>query len=88
VFLNLFTYVAQINFGKSYMAYHVFQTIIEIDRYGFFEADTDSYKIFKLVFCFIIKNMVYFIPYLFFKNFKNQDLLANIFEIAAISKFD
>jgi len=26
-------------------------------------------------------------PYLFFKNFKNQDLWAKIFEIAAISKF-
>jgi len=27
-------------------------------------------------------------PYLFFKNFKNQDLSAKIFEIAAISIFD
>jgi len=31
-------------------------------------------KYLNLVFCFIIKNMVYFMPYLFFKNIKNQDL--------------
>jgi len=42
----------------------------------------------NLVFCFIIKNMVYFVPYLFFKNLKNQGLSAKIFEIAAISIFD
>jgi len=32
--------------------------------------------------------MVYFMPYLLFENFKNQDLWAKIFEIAAISIFD
>jgi len=76
--------------------------LVEIDRYGFFEADTDIPvihgpiyrpiptfpKFTNLVFCFIIKNMVYFVPYLFFKNLKNQGLSAKIFEIAAISIFD
>jgi len=47
--------------------------ILEIDRYGFFEADTDISaihgpiyrpilifpKFFNLVFCFIIKNVMY-----------------------------
>jgi len=61
---------------------------LEIDRYGFFEADTDISaihgpiyrpipifpKFLDLIFCFIIKNMMYFMPYLFFKTFKNQDL--------------
>jgi len=41
---------------------------------GRLSADTNISKIFNLVFCFIIKNIVYFIPYLFFKNLKNQDL--------------
>jgi len=36
-------------------------------------------KILNLVFCFIIKNMMYFMPYLCFKNLKNQDLWAKIF---------
>jgi len=45
-------------------------------------------KFLNLVFCFIIKNRVYFMPYLFFRNFKNQDFGAKIFEIAAISIFD
>ena len=81
---------------------HVRWFVLEIDRYGFSEADTDISAIhgpmyrpmpifpnfLNLFFCFIIKNMVYFMPYLFFKNFKNQDLWAKIFEIAAISIFD
>jgi len=55
---------------------------------AFFEADTDISaihgpinrpipifrKLFNLVFCFIIKNIVYFLRYLFIKTFKNQDL--------------
>jgi len=58
---------------------------IEIDRYGFFDADTDISaihgpitdisKIFKS--CFWLhyqKYCVYSMPYLSFKNFKNQDL--------------
>jgi len=50
---------------------------VEIDRYGFIEADTDIsaihgpipiFPIFlNLVFCFIIKDMMYFMPYLFSK---------------------
>ena len=57
---------------------------IEIDQYGFFEADTDILaiygpiyrpipifqKFFNLVFCSIIKNIMYFMPYLFFKILK------------------
>jgi len=57
---------------------------LEIDRYGFFEADTDISaihgpmhrpipifpKFLNLVFCFIIKNIMYFMPYLFYKNLK------------------
>jgi len=45
---------------------------LEIDRYGFFEADTNISaihgpipifpKFLNLVFCFIIKNMMYFMP--------------------------
>jgi len=31
-------------------------------------------KFLNLVFCFIIKNRVYFMPCLFFKNLKNKDL--------------
>jgi len=71
---------------------------LEIGRCGFFEADTDISaihgpipifpKFLNLVFCFIIKNMMYFMPYVFFKYLKNQDLWAKIFEIAAISIFD
>ena len=34
----------------------------------------DIAKILNLVLCFIIKNLMYSMPYLFFKNFKNQDL--------------
>jgi len=40
-------------------------------------ADTDNQlfpKILNFVFCFIINNKMYSMPYLFFKNFKNQDL--------------
>jgi len=58
--------------------------IIEINRYGFFEADTDISaihgpiyqpipifpKFLNLVFYFIIKSRVYFMPYLFFKTSK------------------
>jgi len=32
--------------------------------------------------------MMYFMPYLFLKNLKYQDLWVKIFEIAAISIFD
>ena len=31
-------------------------------------------KFLNLVFCFIIKGMMYFMAYLFFQNLKNQDL--------------
>ena len=41
----------------------------------------------NFVFCFIIKNAMYSIPYHFIKNFKNQDLWAKTFQIAAISIF-
>jgi len=51
---------------------------IKIDLYGFFEADTDILAVHGLIadiskilnfgFCFIIKNMMYFVPCLFFKN--------------------
>jgi len=37
-------------------------------------ANTNISKILNLVFSVIIKNMVYFVPYLFFKNLKNQEL--------------
>jgi len=50
---------------------------LEINRYGFFESNTDISaihrpipifpKFLNLVFYFIIKNMMYFMPYLFFK---------------------
>jgi len=36
-------------------------------------------KFLNLVFCFIVKNMMYSAPYLFLKTFKNQDLWAKIF---------
>jgi len=55
---------------------------LEIDRHGFFEADTDISaihgpipifpKFLNLVFCFIIKDMMYFMPYLFFKTLKTR----------------
>jgi len=35
---------------------------------------TDTSKFLNLVFCFIIKNIMYSVPYLFLKNFTNQDL--------------
>ena len=50
-------------------------------------ADTDNWYFQNLVFWFIIKNIMYSMPYLFFKNFKTQDLWAKIFEIAAILVF-
>jgi len=56
----------------------MFNPLLEIDRYGFLGADADRSaidgpvadisKIFYLVFCFIIKNIMYSLPYLFFKN--------------------
>ena len=72
-----------------------------MDRYRFFGAntdadisaihgpiaDTDISKIFKSWFRFISKNTMYSMLYLFFKNFKNRDLWAEIFQIAAISIF-
>jgi len=48
---------------------------------------TDISKILNLVLCFVIKNVMYSVPYLFFKNFKNQDLWATFLQIAAISIF-
>jgi len=59
---------------------------LEIDRYVFSRVDTDILaihgpiadidisKIFNLVFCLIVKNIMYSMHYHFFKNFKNQDL--------------
>jgi len=47
---------------------------VEIDRYGFFEADTDIYKIFKS--CFLLPYQRYDVFYAlpFLQNLKNQDL--------------
>jgi len=47
---------------------------VEIDRYGFFEADTDISKIFKS--CFLLHYQRYDVFYAlpFFQNLKNQDL--------------
>jgi len=47
---------------------------LEIDRYGFFEADTDISKIFKS--CFLLHYQRYDVFYAltFFQNLKNQDL--------------
>jgi len=44
-------------------------------------------KILNLVFCLIMKNIMYLMCYLLFKNFKNQDLSAKIFQIVANSIF-
>jgi len=44
-------------------------------------ADTDISKIFYLLFCFIVKNTMYSMPYLLFRN------LDKIFQTAAISIF-
>jgi len=77
----------------------IVDTRVEIDQYGFFVidtnisakyqpiADTDISKIFK--FCFLLHYQKYNVFYAlrFFKNFKNQDLLAKIFQIVAISIF-
>jgi len=47
---------------------------VEIDRYGFCEADTDISKIFKS--CFLLHYQRYDVFYAlpFFQNLKNQDL--------------
>jgi len=60
---------------------------------AFYGADTDISaiqdwyliipKFLNIVFCLIIKNIIYSVPYLFFRNFKNQDLWVKIFKIAA-----
>jgi len=44
--------------------------------------------ILNIVFCFIIKNVMYFMPYLFFKTLKKSGFTSKNFEIAAISIFD
>jgi len=43
---------------------------LEVDRYGLFEANTDISKNFNIVFCFIIKNVICFMLYLFFETLK------------------
>jgi len=63
---------------------HSHCALLEIDRYGFLGADANISaihglipifpKFLNLLFCFIIKNNMYSMPYLFFKNFKNQEL--------------
>jgi len=62
--------------------------VLEIDRYRFFEADTDISK--HLKYCFLLHyqkcDVFYALP--FFQNLKNQDLDARIFEIAAFSILD
>jgi len=60
---------------------------IAIDRYGFLGSIPTFPKFLNFVFCFIIKNIMYSMPYLFLKNFKNRVLRAKIFQIAAISIF-
>ena len=47
---------------------------LEIDRYGFFEADTDTSKIFKS--CIVLHYQTYdvFCALPFFQNLENQDL--------------
>ena len=47
---------------------------IEIDRYGFFEADTDISKILKSCFLLHYQNYNVFYALPFFQNLKNQDL--------------
>jgi len=61
-----------------------FYNIYEIFQYG---AITDISKFLNLVICLIIKSIMYSVPYLFFINFKNQDLLAKFLQIAATSIF-
>jgi len=63
---------------------------LEINRYGFFGADTDTSaihgpiadisKIFKSFFLLHCEKHVFYALY-FFKNFKNQDLWAKIFKL-------
>jgi len=45
-------------------------------------------NILNLVFCFIIKNVMYLMPYLFFKTLKIRIYELDFFEIAAISILD
>ena len=47
---------------------------LEIDRYGFIEADTDISKIFKSCFLLCYQKYGVFCAVPFFKNLKNQDL--------------
>jgi len=75
--------------------------LVEIDQYGFFEADTDISAIYGPIYrpipmfpksfnsCFLFYYQKYvFYALHFFQKLKNQDLSATIFEIAAISIFD
>jgi len=86
---SIFPFVVKtrgLNEDFSYVNYSL--VVVIRDRpIWLFEVDTDILaihgpiywlilifpKFSNLVFCFIIKNRVYFIPYLFFKNFKNQN---------------
>ena len=55
---------------------------VEIGRYSFFGANANISairapilpKFLNRLFCFIIKNIMYSVPYLFLKNVKNHDL--------------
>jgi len=66
-----------------------------IDRYGFFGAAMHGpipiflkfLIFFNQVSCFIVKNIMYTMPYLFFKNFKNQILGAKFFKLQQFPYF-
>ena len=49
-------------------------TDVDTDISAFHGPITDISKFVNLVFCFITKNIMYSMPYLLFKNFKNQNL--------------
>ena len=82
-------------YGRFRSLCFIHMCILEIDRYGFFEADTDISaihgpiyrpipifpKFLNLVFCFIIKDMMYFMPYLFFKTLKIRIYKLEFFKL-------
>jgi len=67
--------------GKISVKKHIFQTIsflvIPAEHFycvAFHTFSLNLSKFLNLVFCFIMKNIMSSMPYLFFKNFKNQNL--------------
>jgi len=54
---------------------------------AFMERQPIFPKFLNLVFCFIIKIVMYSMPYLFIRNFKNQDLWAKIFQLQQFQYF-